>query len=215
MPDGKTQKRSIHIHKDNVMQATRNLWTWLAVICVISFSVLGWVGREIYLEAPPIPLTVTDSKGQLLYDGPQIQHGQQAWLAAGGQQLGSVWGHGSYLAPDWSADWLHREALALQEALAARDFGRPYADLDAARKGHVDAAVREELRRNTYDPQTRALVLSDLRADAVRQVASHYAGLFGSDSRFDALREQYAMKTGSLPIDADRAALTGFFFWSS
>ncbi|MGX9220065.1 nitric-oxide reductase large subunit [Massilia varians] len=197
------------------MQATKKLWTWLAVICVISFSVLGWVGREIYLEAPQIPLTVTDAKGQVLYQGPQIQHGQQAWLAAGGQQLGSVWGHGSYLAPDWSADWLHREALALQDLLALRDFGRAYGDLDAGRRGQVDAGVREELRRNTYDAHTGVLALSDLRAQAVRQVARHYAGLFGSDSRFDALREQYAMKTGSLPVEADRAALTGFFFWSS
>ncbi len=194
------------------MQATKKLWTWLAIICVISFSVLGWVGREIYLEAPPIPLTVTDAKGQVLYQGPQIQHGQQAWLAAGGQQLGSVWGHGSYLAPDWSADWLHREALALQDLLAQRDFGRAYGDLDLGRRGQVDAGVREELRRNTYDPHTGVLALSDLRAEAVRQVARHYAGLFGSDSRFDALREQYAMKTGSLPVEADRAALTGFFF---
>ena len=197
------------------MHATRKLWTWLAVICVLSFSVLGWVGREIYVTAPPIPLSVTDSRAEVIYSGPQIQHGQQAWLAAGGQQLGSVWGHGSYLAPDWSADWLHREALVIQDGLARREFGRPYADLDAPRRGHIDALVREELRINTYDAETRTLRLSDLRAAAVRQVAQHYAGLFGSDSRFDGLREQYAMKTGSLPQASDRAALSAFFFWSS
>lgn len=72
------------------MHATRKLWTWLAIICVLSFSVLGWVGREIYVTAPPIPLSVTDSRAEVIYSGPQIQHGQQAWLAAGGQQLGSV-----------------------------------------------------------------------------------------------------------------------------
>lgn len=197
------------------MHATRKLWTWLAIICVISFSVLGWVGREIYLKAPPIPAAVATGRGEVLYSGEQIQYGQLAWRAAGGQQLGTVWGHGSYLAPDWSADWLHREALALQDAFATRDFGRPYAGLDTARKGQVDATVREELRRNTYDAATGTLVLSDLRAAAVRRVAAHYASLFGSDSRFDALREQYAMKAGSLPQDADRAALTGFFFWTS
>ena len=47
--------------------------------------------------------------------GEQIQRGQQVWLAAGGQQQGSVWGHGAYVAPDWSADWLHREAIELQQ----------------------------------------------------------------------------------------------------
>ena len=57
---------------------------------------------------------VTSASGQVLFTGEQIQAGQQVWLAAGGQQQGSVWGHGAYVAPDWSADWLHREAEALQ-----------------------------------------------------------------------------------------------------
>ncbi len=26
------------------MTATRKLWTWLAIICALSFAVLGWVG---------------------------------------------------------------------------------------------------------------------------------------------------------------------------
>ncbi len=92
------------------MHSTRKLWTWLAVLCVLSFSVLGWVGTEIYLTAPPIPKQVVSTNGEIVYSAEQIQYGQQAWLSAGGQQMGTVWGHGSYLAPDWSADWLHREA---------------------------------------------------------------------------------------------------------
>jgi nitric oxide reductase subunit B len=197
------------------MQATRKLWTWLALICVVSFAVLLWVGREIYLEKPPIPATVASAGGATLYTGAQIQHGQQAWLSAGGQQLGTVWGHGSYVAPDWSADWLHREALALQDIFALRDFDTAYAALDSAHKGQVDVLVREELRRNTYDAANGALVLSPERAAAVREVARHYDSLFGSDPSLDALREQYAMRAGSLPDAGDRAALTGFFFWSS
>ncbi|HWW70014.1 MAG TPA: nitric-oxide reductase large subunit, partial [Duganella sp.] len=92
------------------MHATRKLWTWLAVICVLSFAVLGWVGAEIYLTAPPIPKQIVSADGDVLFDEGQVDRGQQAWLSAGGQQLGTVWGHGSYVAPDWSADWLHREA---------------------------------------------------------------------------------------------------------
>jgi len=197
------------------MQATRKLWTWLAVICVISFSVLAWVGREIYLQAPPIPATVTDPQGSVLYSAAQIRDGQQAWLSAGGQQLGTVWGHGSYVAPDWSADWLHREAEALQHALARREFGAGYAGLGAARKGHVDALVRAELRRNTYDAASGTLALSAARAEAVREVARHYAGLFGDAASLDGLREQYAMRANSLASEQDRTALTGFFFWSA
>jgi nitric oxide reductase subunit B len=126
-----------------------------------------------------------------------------------------VWGHGSYVAPDWSADWLHREALALQDLFAQRDHGAKYADLSPQRRGQVDILVKQELRTNTYDAKTGVLALSNIRAEAVRQVGAHYAGLFGSDPKLDKLREQYAMNANSLPQANEREALTGFFFWSS
>src|SRR4051794_27815371 len=121
------------------MHATRKILTWVAIICVLSFSVLGWVGTEIYLNGPPIPQQVKGDNGEVLFSAGQIERGQQAWLSAGGQQLGSVWGHGSYLAPDWSADWLHREALALRDATARRDFGKPYQELSVGQQGQLDA----------------------------------------------------------------------------
>jgi nitric oxide reductase subunit B len=198
-----------------VMHSTRKLWTWLAIICVLSFAALGWVGTEIYLKAPPIPKQVVTTHGDVLFTHDEIQLGQQAWQSAGGQQLGTVWGHGSYVAPDWSADWLHREAVALQGLVAKREFGDGYDQLTISRKGQIDSLVKDEMRRNTYDANTDVLAMSDLRAEAIREVARHYEGLFGNDAALDKLREQYAMNAGSLPNQADRHALTGFFFWSS
>ena len=58
------------------MQATRKLWTWLAVICVLSFAALGWVGTEIYVSAPPIPKQVVSIKGQTLFAEGSVQRGQ-------------------------------------------------------------------------------------------------------------------------------------------
>ena len=197
------------------MHATRKLWTWLAIICVLSFGVLLWVGREIYLEKPPIPLQVRTTEGKVIYSKDNVQYGQQAWLAAGGQQLGSVWGHGSYLAPDWSADWLHREALALQELVSVRDHGAKYAELDIGDKARVDVLVKTEMRANTYDAASDTLVLSPIRAEAVRLTGAHYKDLFGDTSSHDALREQYAMPPNILPKTADREALTAFFFWTA
>jgi nitric oxide reductase large subunit len=43
----------------------------------------------------PIPKVVRAADGATLFPADQICHGQQAWLAAGGQQLGTVWGHAS------------------------------------------------------------------------------------------------------------------------
>ena len=197
------------------MHATRKLWTWLAVICVLSFAVLGWVGREIYLQAPPIPQQVVSTSGEAIFSAGQVQRGQEAWLSAGGQQLGTVWGHGAYLAPDWSADWLHREALALREIWAQRDYRKSFGQLDVGQQGRLNALLQVEMRRNTYDAATGVITLSPERAEAVQQVVRHYAGLFGDDASLDKLREQYAMNADTLPDPADRQALTAFFFWSA
>jgi nitric oxide reductase subunit B len=197
------------------MHATRKLWTWLAIICVLSFAALGWTGREIYLKAPPIPVEVSSSDGKLLFTAKHIQHGQQAWLSAGGQQLGTVWGHGSYVAPDWSADWLHREALALQDLFSQRHYETVYAELEPARKALIDNLVKTELRTNTYNAASGGLTVSEIRAEAIRRTAQHFNGLFGDAKALDVLREQYAMTPNALPRGYDREALTGFFFWTA
>ena len=196
------------------MNSTHRLWRWLGLIFVLSFGALGYLGWQIYLTAPPIPKTVVTTGGDVVFTGEQIQRGQQAWMAAGGQQLGTVWGHGSYVAPDWSADWLHREALALQAIRAALPNGST-APLNESDRSVVQLRVREEMRRNTYDDSTSAVTLSAERARAVRQVAGHYTALFGHDPAFAKLREQYAMTEGALPEPADRQALAAFFFWSA
>jgi nitric oxide reductase subunit B len=196
------------------MNTTRRLWRWLGLIFVLSFGALGYLGWQIYLAAPPIPKQVVTVDGDVIFTGAQVQRGQEAWLSAGGQQLGTVWGHGSYVAPDWSADWLHREATELQTLRTARQQKVTPA-MTEADKASVATIVREEMRRNTYDAETGNLTVSRDRAQAIRTVAQHYAALYGSDPSLAKLREQYAMGTGLLPDAADRQALTAFFFWSS
>ena len=139
------------------MQSTRRLWRWLGLGCLLSFSVLLYLGKEIYLAAPPIPSAVVNESGQVLFTGEQIEHGQQVWLSAGGQQLGTVWGHGSYVAPDWSADWLHREALQLRETWAKQQFDKPYAALTPDQQGTLDARLKREMRAPFWRGRDRAI----------------------------------------------------------
>lgn len=197
------------------MKPARKLWRWLGIVFVLSFAALGWLGREIYLAAPPIPRAVVGADGSTLYTGEQIENGQRAWRSAGGQQLGTVWGHGSYVAPDWSADWLHREALALRGILAEENYGSAFDELSLVQRTGIDAAVKQEMRRNAYDAATGVVTVSSERARAIALVAKHYAGLFGDDPALDRLREQYAMTDNVLPKAEDRQALTAFFFWSA
>jgi nitric oxide reductase large subunit len=89
---------------------TKKLWIGFVTVMVLSFSVLLYFGNEIYKQAPPIPEKVVKPDGTVLFTGQNIKDGQNVWQSLGGQEIGTVWGHGAYQAPDWSADWLHKEA---------------------------------------------------------------------------------------------------------
>jgi len=200
----------------SIMGSTSRLWRGLGIVFILSFAALGWLGREIYLAAPPIPRAVRSVDGTTLFTADQIRAGQQAWFKAGGQQLGTVWGHGSYVAPDWSADWLHREAMVLRDNLARESHaGREYAALGTGDQAELDARLKTQIRTNTYDAASGVIIVSPERAAAIRTVAVHYESLFGDAPALTALRMQYAMPDNALPSTEDRTALAAFFFWSS
>ncbi len=103
----------------------RKLWFAFAAVLVVSFSVLGWTGVRIYQEAPPVPERVVTTDGHVLIGPGEIHRGQNVWQSMGGMEVGSIWGHGSYVAPDWTADWLHREALSILDTLSQAEHGTP------------------------------------------------------------------------------------------
>src|SRR5262245_19331450 len=126
----------------------KRLWTALGIVIIASFATLGYFGFEIYRAAPPIPDRVVTTDGRVLWTGEQIRDGQNVWQSMGGQQVGSVWGHGAYLAPDWSADWLHREATWLINRWANREHGKSLDQIDAAVQGSLTARLQATLRSN-------------------------------------------------------------------
>ncbi|HSX61419.1 MAG TPA: nitric-oxide reductase large subunit [Tahibacter sp.] len=197
------------------MTSTRRLWLALAVLLAATFSVLLWQGREIYHAAPPLPEQVRADSGALLYSRADIEAGRQVWQSIGGQQLGSVWGHGALVAPDWSADWLHREAQALLERWSQRDHGSAFAALSAPHQAALRERLRGEVRTNRYDAPTGTITVSADRAAAMAEVAMHYQSLFGDDAATQPLRETYAMRNGTVADAAHRRQLGAFFFWTA
>ncbi len=193
----------------------RYLWIVLAAVVVASFGVLLYYGGEIYQEAPPVPERVETTDGRLLFTGDQIRAGQDVWRSTGGQELGSIWGHGAYTAPDWTADWLHREAVWILDAWAKDESNRAYAELDPERRAALRARLEAEIRTNTYDPATGTVRVSPLRAQAIRAVQRHYTGLFGRDPEMAALRESYAMPPDTVSTHERRVELASFFFWAT
>jgi nitric oxide reductase subunit B len=197
------------------MSTQRKLWIGLAALLAVSFAALLWVGSEIHRVMPPIPNAVVTQQGATILTRADIEKGRQVWQSIGGHQLGSIWGHGSYVAPDWTADWLHREATAWLDIEALRGDAVPYSGLDENQQASLVTQLQPRLRANTFDESTGNIVVSADRAAAIATVQQHYTALFGSDPELRSLRKAYAMKEGTV-VDADkRTALTAFIWWSS
>lgn len=205
------------------------LWVALTVVMLVSFSVLGYYGLEIYRKAPPIPEQVVSEDGRVLFTGADIRDGQNVWQSTGGQQLGSIWGHGAYVAPDWSADWLHREAVWILDHWAQSEHGAPYAHLGLEDQARLKARLKAQIRTNTYDPATGQIVVSAERAAAFDVLSSYYAALFGEAAAFPAaaqpladagmtppeLRDAYAVAANTIRDDERQRQMNAFFWWAA
>jgi nitric oxide reductase subunit B len=132
----------------------RKLWIALAIVIIGSFAVLGIAGKQMIDGAPPIPSEVVTTSGQVLFDGKTIQDGQGVWQSIGGQEVGSIWGHGAYVAPDWSADWLHREAVFILDTWARETGAKDYSSLALEQQAAIRARLQQVMRTNTHDPNT-------------------------------------------------------------
>lgn len=121
--DGQTFERveifAARLHpcsRDGVLRNTRSYGWGLGLVMGISFPVLGVVGHKAINYAPPIPHQVVTADGQLQFTGGTIRDGQSVWQSTGGQEIGTLWGHCAYVAPDWSADYLHRPSIIVLDA---------------------------------------------------------------------------------------------------
>lgn len=191
------------------------LWIGFTIVVLGSFAVLAYYGREIYQQAPPVPKRVVTTGGVVLFTGDDIRLGQNVWQSMGGQEVGSVWGHGAYVAPDWSADFLHREAVWLLDEWARAEQGKAYSDLPGGAQAELRERLRQEIRANTYDPATGDLAVSPLRARAIQAVSQHYDRLFGDDPALHELRDAYAIPANAVRASENRRILTAFFFWTA
>jgi nitric oxide reductase subunit B len=188
----------------------------LLFVIVLCFGVLIFGGAQISRHKPPIPARAVSPSGEVVFTENDVALGQRAYLSRGGQQTGSIWGHGAYLAPDWSADALHRTGLVaagLARGLPAREAAAfSQADLEAlppGERGRVEAEVRAELRRNRYDAATDTLTLSPAQAAAFPALVAYYTRLFAEGSDPMSIPRQFVRDP------ADARALTAFFFWTA
>ena len=188
----------------------KKVWIAFTSVVTLSFIVLIWVGTEVYQTQPPIPETVIiQETGETFLTKADIQIGQNVWESIGGMEVGSIWGHGSYVAPDWSADWIHKEAIFMLNTWAKKDFNSTYQNLDVENKAALKARLIKHVKTNTYNTKTGSITISKDRYTAILENYKHYTDIFSNGY------EKYAIPKGALVDTTKLAQLNAFLFWTS
>ena len=137
------------------------LSSWWKVAAIgtmaVGFGILILLTVKAYQNAPPIPAKVVDAADVILFTNDDVTAGQQVFLKHGLMDNGTIWGHGAYLGPDFSAQYLHEWALDVADHYARQSFGRSYAELTAEEQATIDGSVALQLKQNRYDPATGTL----------------------------------------------------------
>lgn len=181
---------------------------------VLAFGVLIFGGYAIHKEKPPIPNQIIDANSNVLFTHEDIIDGQNYFYSRGGQHIGTIWGHGAYLAPDWSADYLHRTGLYLAarhqglDPEQARTFTHEdFSNLDPADQARLQALVTQEIKQNRYDPQSQALTLTEFQAEAFAALTTYYTELFQHGN------DRMGLQAGIVRNAEEGRIITTFFSW--
>lgn len=191
----------------------RRYWWLLVAVLVVTFTILGFFGREVYRQAPPLYSNLKAPSGEVIYTQDDILTGQTVWQSIGGQQIGSIWGHGAYQAPDWTADWLHRELVHYQQIAAKKRFSKDFKNTSDEEKMMIKAAMLRDYRQAR--PVNDEVTLSQTRFEAFKKTENYYMKLFGENQELRPTRIAYAIQEDVLPSKEGRQKMMAFFHWST
>src|SRR5262245_61868159 len=83
----------------------------VTIVMLFGFFVLGLLAYRTYTDQAPIPRKVVRPDGRVLFTQDDVIAGQKIFLRNGLMEYGSIFGHGAYLGPDFTADYLRRWAV--------------------------------------------------------------------------------------------------------
>ncbi|MFG2250138.1 nitric-oxide reductase large subunit [Spirillospora sp. NPDC048823] len=166
-----------------------------ALITCFGFFVLVLMGFQSYRSTPPIPDRTVSAAGETVFTHADVMAGQDVFLKNGLMEYGSIFGHGGYLGPDFTADYLHRAALLVNGSHGGTDTP-------------LERTIKD-FRTNTYDEKSGTLTISDAQAAAFSALTQHYAGFFGQPQGKTGLRPD------AITDPAEIRQLTAYFAWSA
>src|SRR3989338_684300 len=173
------------------MQNNQVLSPWwkntLILTMIIGFTVLIWVSTKAYKDAPPIPQQVINTRGETIFTKDDIQKGQQVFLKYGLMENGTIWGHGAYLGPDFSAEYLHTLAAYIGDPNKARRL----------------------LKQNRYDPKSNTLTFTESEERSYKEQITKWRNYFSNP------RANYGLHAKYINSPEELKQLTAFFAWCS
>ena len=177
-----------------------SLWLQVAILTFLAgFAVLLYLAYRIHAEPPPIPGRVVAEDGSTLFTGNDIMAGQHIFQKYGLMQYGTIFGHGAYLGPDFTAQYLHEAANAMV------DFHRGQGRAEA----EAHKLTSNELKQNRFDPQSDVLHYTTSQTYAFHQLATFYARYFGP------VAEQTGLRRPAITDRDEIHQLTAYFAWSA
>jgi nitric oxide reductase subunit B len=185
-------------------------WKYGVIVTfVFGFAVLILLTFTAYKNAPPVPDRVVDTSGTLVFTGDDIRGGQEVFLKFGLMDNGTIWGHGGYLGPDFSATVLHDWALALAEQRAIARYAKAYAVLTDVERAAVDGEVAHLLKTNRYDAPSDTLTVFPAGAQTFRAEIGRWQAYFGNP------RENGGLPANLIADPKQLHDLTAFFTWAA
>lgn len=183
--------------------------TGVLIAMIVGFSVLIGMTVSAYQVAPPIPDKVVDVNGATIFTGDDIRAGQAVFLKYGLMENGTIWGHGAYLGPDFSAEYLHTLGVDASAAIAGQSYGKTPEALAPAERSAVEAQVASLLKENRYDPAAHTLTFTEVEAASFQSQIAKWTNYFAKPDNNAGLQ-------AALISDAtELRQLTAFFAWTS
>ncbi len=184
---GRTGRRDLLVSKGWIQA--------VALVILFGFFVMGLLAYRTYSEEAPIPGRVVGPDGAMLFTREDILAGQQIFLKNGLMEYGSIFGHGAYLGPDFTADYLRRAATVVSTSYGGGDGAR--------------ARTAAEFKINRFDKASDTLTFTRAQTDAYRQLLPYYHAFFAEPST------RYGLRPNAISDPAQTRQLTSFFSWSA
>src|SRR5262245_8042310 len=167
------------------------------LVFLFGFFVLGFLAMRTYQDQPPIPERALGPGGELVFTGADVIHGQQVFLKNGLMEYGSIFGHGAYLGPDYTADYLRGAATHVRDALGG------------AASDHARQRTAEMFKRNAYEPATRTITLDATQVAAFHVMAGRYRAFFSEPTT------RFGLRPHAITDEREIRDLTAYFAWTA